>query len=153
MKTYRFAGLLAGLLALAGGTFVSTASAQVELAPNTIQGTVRFSNTNPLILDLLNSPANEGMSNLYMYASSLPPANRTAGSDYLPAASRTGTTYHLAVDSDAFGIAYVVSPRVSVRQKVKSVAVGSQNAVANSSAAPMSRQNTSISCTPDFTSL
>jgi len=114
MKTYRFIGLLAGLLALAGGAFVSTASAQVELVPNTISGTVRFSNTNPLILDLLNPPANEGMSNLYMYASSLPPANRTAGSDYLPAASRTETTYQLAVDSDAFGIAYVVSPRVSV---------------------------------------
>ena len=113
MKTYRFIGLLAGLLALAGGGLVSTASAQVELVPNTIAGTVRFSNTNPLILDLLNPPANEGMSNLYMYAYSLPPANRT-GSDYLPTASRTETTYQLAVDSDAFGIAYVVSPRVSV---------------------------------------
>ena len=114
MKTYRFTGLLAGLLALAGGAFVSTASAQVELVPNTISGTVRFSNTNPLILDLLNPPANEGMSNLYVSAYSLPPANRSATSDYLPTASRTETTYQLAVDSDAFGIAYVVSPRVSV---------------------------------------
>ena len=115
MKTYRFIGLLAGLLALAGGAFVSTASAQVELVPNTISGTVRFSNTNPVILDLLNPPANEGMSNLYLYASSLPPANRTASSDYFLAAdSRTETTYQLAVDSDAFGIAYVVSPRVSM---------------------------------------
>ena len=77
MKTYRFIGLFIGLLAGAGGGFVPKAMAQVELVPNSIQGTVRFSNVNPDILALLNPPGNEGMSYLYMYASSLPAASES----------------------------------------------------------------------------
>jgi hypothetical protein len=114
MTIHRCIGLSIGLLTLAGGGFVSRTSAQVELVPNTIQGQVRFSNINPAILDLLNPPSNEGMSNLYVYAYSLPPQNRTASSDFLNAATRTQTSYELAVDSDATGIAYVVTPRVSM---------------------------------------
>ncbi len=115
MKTRRFPGLLAILLALAGVGLNSTATAQVDLVPNVIEGTVRFSNLNPAVLDLLNPPSNQGMSNLYLYAASLPPANRSAASDFLPTASRTETTYALAVDSDVFGIAYEVFPRVSMQ--------------------------------------
>src|SRR5882672_1834470 len=114
MTIHRCIGLSLGLLTLAGSGFVSRTSAQVELVPNTIQGQVRFSNINPAILDLLNPPNNEGMSNLYVYAYSLPPQNRTASSDFLNAASRTETSYELAVDSDVTGIAYVVTPRLSM---------------------------------------
>jgi hypothetical protein len=89
-------------------------SQSVELVPNTIAGTVRFSNTNPAILGLLNPPNNEGMSNLYVYAYSPPPQNRIAASDFIPADSRTQATYELTVDSDAAGIEYIVTPRVSM---------------------------------------
>ena len=115
MKTYRFIGLFIGLLAGAGGGFVPKAMAQVELVPNSIQGTVRFSNVNPDILALLNPPGNEGMSYLYMYASSLPPATRSASTDYLTPSTRTDSVYEIAVDSDAAGISYVVTPRISLR--------------------------------------
>src|SRR5882672_4100467 len=114
MTIHRCIGLSLGLLTLAGSGFVSRVSAQVELVPNTIEGQVRFSNINPAILDLLNPPNNEGMSNLYVYAYSLPPQNRTASSDFLNAATRTETSYELAVDSDATGIAFVVTPRASL---------------------------------------
>ncbi len=109
MTTNHFLRYILGLL-----TCATTTLGQVELVPNTIQGTVRFSNANGAILDLLNPPNNEGMSNLYVYAYSLPPQSRTAASDYLDAASRTDTSYEIAVDSDALGIEYVVAPRVSM---------------------------------------
>ena len=109
MTTNHFIRYLLGLLACA-----TTTLAQVDLVPNTIQGTVRFNNANPAILDLLNPPDNEGMSNLYVYAYSLPPENRSASSDFLNAATRTETSYELKVDSDAIGIAYVVTPRLSM---------------------------------------
>lgn len=114
MKTYCFIGFSASLLALAGGGLATNASAQVELVPNTIQGTLRFNNANPAILDLLNAPNNEGMSNRYVYAYSGPPQNRIAASDYLPADSRTQSDYEITVDSDATGIEYAVWPRVSM---------------------------------------
>ena len=47
---------------------------QVILNPNTISGTVRFSNVNAAILNLLKSPGNEGMSNVVVLANSIPPA-------------------------------------------------------------------------------
>lgn len=92
----------------------SWVTAQIQFVPNTIQGTVRFSNINPTLLDLLNPPGNEGMSNLYVSASSLPPADRRSGTDILPILSRTEAPYSLAVDSDGTGIQYVVTPRVSM---------------------------------------
>jgi Zn-dependent metalloprotease len=114
----RFVGTrrsLPALLALSLLCFVAPeASGQVQFTPNTITGVVRFSNVNPAILDLLNPPGNEGMSNLYVYASSLPPDTRTAASDYLPVSSRVDASYELAVDSDVAGIAYSVTPRVSL---------------------------------------
>jgi Zn-dependent metalloprotease len=106
--------LLAGLLVLAGTALGPSASAQVDLVPNTIEGVLRFSNVNPAILELLNSPNDEGMSNLYLSAYSVPPASRSAVSDFLPASSRTESSYRLAVDSDAVGISYVVYPRLSM---------------------------------------
>ena len=114
MKTYRFIGLLLGLLAGAGGGFVPKTLAQVELVPNVIHGTVRFSNANPDILALLNPPGNEGMSYLYVSAYSLPPATRNASTDYLATSARTESIYEIAVDSDAGGISYTVAPRVSL---------------------------------------
>ncbi len=102
------------LLVLSLTAFAPRAPGQVELIPNTIEGTVRFNNANPSILSLLGSPANEGMSNLYVSAYSLPPYGRTAGSDVIPATSATQMDYQLAVDSDVVGISYVVSPRLSM---------------------------------------
>lgn len=88
--------------------------AQIQFVPNTIQGTVRFSNINPALLDLLNPPGDEGMINLYLTASSLPPADRSSATDLLPVLSRMEALYTLAVDSDISGIPYLVTPRVSM---------------------------------------
>lgn len=97
------------------GIVTHSTRAQVILNPNTIQGTVRFANTNPAILDLLNPPGDEGMNYVYSYASSLPPAPAmSSGTDSLPTTSRTSTVYQITVDSDAAGIAYVVSPRIAL---------------------------------------
>ena len=114
MKTNRIFGLLLSLLVWASAAQPLTVRAQVQFIPNSLQGMVRFSNVNPLILDLLNAPGDEGISHLYVSALSLPPADRSAGSDYLAVSSRSFTPYELAVDSDATGIAYTVTPRVSL---------------------------------------
>lgn len=86
--------------------------AQVILNPNTLTGTVRFTNSNPAILDLLNPPGNEGMSNLYLLANSALPAPPISANTYLSADSRTSTDYQITVDSDNTGISYVVAPWV-----------------------------------------
>ncbi|MBI3867308.1 MAG: M4 family metallopeptidase [Verrucomicrobia bacterium] len=57
------------------------------------------------------------MSNLFISAYSPPPADRSAASDYLPALTRTEAAYDLAVDSDGSGIAYLVTPRVSLLEE------------------------------------
>lgn len=61
MKAKYCIPLLIALLA-----FVVPLMGQVDLVPNTIQGTIRFSNSNPAILSLLEAPENEGISNLYV---------------------------------------------------------------------------------------
>ena len=86
---------------------------QVILHPNTISGTVRFSNANAFVLNLLKSPGNEGMSNLVVVANSLPPAPPIAAySDVFQATNRTVNSYHMTVDSANPGIAYAVSPYI-----------------------------------------
>ena len=101
------------LLALGLAASLVTGRAQVILHPNIVSGNVRFSNSNPAILDLLNPPGDEGMSNLLVTASSLPPAPPLgASSDYLIADSRTASDYQLTVESGSPGIAYAVTPVV-----------------------------------------
>ena len=86
---------------------------QVILNPNTISGTVRFSNVNAAILNLLKPPGNEGMSNVVVLANSIPPAPPIAAySDALPATNRTVNSYQLTVDSANPGIAYLVAPYI-----------------------------------------
>jgi len=102
------------LLCCVAGT--ASLNAQVILHPNTISGTVRFSNVNPAILHLLQPPGNEGMSNLVVRADSLPPAPPFGGySDSLPATGRTTTAYQITVDSGVPGIAYVLSPYLTMQ--------------------------------------
>jgi hypothetical protein len=83
--------------------------------PNTISGTVRFSNVNPAILSLLDAPGNEGLKYLYMTASSLPPAEPRGSSAVIdPPTSRLSSSYAITVDSDPAGIQYSVIPRASL---------------------------------------
>jgi hypothetical protein len=92
---------------------VAPARGQIFVHPNTLTGTLRFTNTNPAILDLLASPGDEGMSNLVVLASSVPPAPYiSASSDLLTATNRLVTSYQMTVESASPGIAYAVSPTV-----------------------------------------
>ncbi len=103
--------LLAAIGCLVGGLI--PVYGQVILNPNTITGMVRFSNVNPAILSLLESPGNEGMTNIELRADSLPPAPAFSGySDYLPATNRTEMSYQMTVDSGVPGIAYVLTPSI-----------------------------------------
>ena len=102
--TVGFVCLVAGLVPV---------RAQVILNPNTISGTLRFTNSNPAILNLLKPPGNEGMSNLVVLAYSIPPAPPiTTYSDVLPATNRVASAYQMTVDSDNPGIAYSVAPYI-----------------------------------------
>lgn len=86
---------------------------QVILNPNQSSGTIRFSNFNPSILNLLKPPGNEGLSNLVVLANSVPPAPPIAAySDSIQATNRTVTSYQLTVDSANPGIAYGVAPYI-----------------------------------------
>ena len=99
------------LLCSVAGT--ASLNGQVILNPNQISGTVRFSNANAAILDLLQPPGNEGMSNVVVVANSIPPAPPIAAySDVLPATNRTVNSYQLTVDSANPGIAYAVAPYI-----------------------------------------
>ena len=109
LKGSRRARVLLFLAGLAAG--IMPGNGQVILNPNTISGTVRFSNANAAILNLLKPPGNEGMSNVVVLANSIPPSPPiSAYSDYLPATNRTVTSYQMTVDSANPGIAYAVSP-------------------------------------------
>src|SRR5690349_8216590 len=93
-----------------------TAQGQVILHPNQLGGTISFNNANPAILNLLNAPGSEGMSNVYVTAYSLPPAGDfTANSDTLAATTRTSSSYDLTVESGNPGIAYSVGPLVTLQ--------------------------------------
>ena len=114
MRNHRFMTLLVSLLVFAVSDSTPRTFAQVEVFPNTIKGDVRFSNVNPSVLDRLNPPNMEGMSQLYVSASSPPPASRSANSELLPSSSQTETSYEITVDSDSSGLSYDVTPRVSM---------------------------------------
>ncbi|MFO1501658.1 MAG: hypothetical protein U1G07_25305 [Verrucomicrobiota bacterium] len=104
-----------GLMLACLVAFDRPGAAQVVLQPNTLRGTIRFSNTNPDILSLLNDPGNEGMKYVAVAANSLPPApSVSATSPALAPATPTSTSYQLTVDSDATGIAYGVTPSITL---------------------------------------
>ena len=110
MKTHQIIHALALSLACLG-TGHSVLHAQVIINPNPLGGTVRLSNVNPAIQNLLGDPGNEGLTNLYVMADSLPPAPAFhANSDSLSATGRLETSYTMTVDSANPGIAYAVSP-------------------------------------------
>ena len=93
----------------------TTTKAQVILHPTTLKGMVEFSNVNPVILDLLKPPGNEGMIALTVEASSLPPAEyRDSTSDPFPALSPLSASYQVIVDSGTPGIDYSVMPRATL---------------------------------------
>ena len=109
MKSNLWNSIALGLLCL--GATLGSGRGQVVVNPNLIQGTLQFTNTNPAILSLLGPPGNEGISNVYVTASSVPPADpRSAASDYLLATSGLSAPYQITVDSANPGIAYVVAP-------------------------------------------
>ncbi|HVM48007.1 MAG TPA: HYR domain-containing protein [Candidatus Acidoferrum sp.] len=97
------------------GASILPGAAQVFFHPNQLSGTIRFTNSNPAILSLLNPPGDEGMSNLVVLASSLPPAPTiSANSDTLQADKRVSASYQLTVESDSPGISYLVSPYLTM---------------------------------------
>jgi hypothetical protein len=101
------------------GTSLVPVRGQVILHPNTISGTVRFSNVNPAILSLLDAPGNEGMTNIEVRADSLPPAPAFGGySDSLTATGRTATTYQMTLDSSVTGIAYLLTPYIGMQDNL-----------------------------------
>jgi hypothetical protein len=109
MKRHVIVPLMAVLGCFVAG--LAPVRGQVILNPNTISGTVRFSNANAAILNLLKAPGNEGMSNVVVLANSIPPAPPIAAySDVLQATNRTVNSYQLTVDSASPGIAYAVAP-------------------------------------------
>lgn len=86
-----------------------------------IRGTLRFSNANPDILALLNSPGNEGMASYFITAASRPPAAPvTATTPEVPATGRVSSPYQITVAGSAAGIAYAISPRVSLANGAES---------------------------------
>ena len=113
LKRQLINSLATGLVCLGAG--LVPVRGQVILNPNTISGTLRFTNTNPSILTLLKPPGNEGMSNIVILANSVPPAPPiTAISDYFPATNRVTAAYQVTVDSANPGIAYSVQPDVTL---------------------------------------
>lgn len=104
--------LVLGLACLGFAAASVRLPAQVVFSSNQIAGTVRFTNSNPAILALLGPPGDEGMTNVDINASSLPPAEpRTAVTDLLPATGRLFSEYALTVDASPGGIQYQVVPR------------------------------------------
>jgi hypothetical protein len=81
-----------------------------------ITGTLTFNNASSAVLDLLDAPGNEGMSNLFLYADSVPEGRSTV-SPVQPAASLTSSSYAVTVDvdcTDPGGIPYRLSPVATV---------------------------------------
>jgi hypothetical protein len=88
----------------------------VGFCSNQITGTIRFNNSNPAILSLLNPPGNEGLTTFNIYFDSVPPG-RSGNSGSHPATGLTSSDYQVTVDADctnAAGISYVVTPYVSL---------------------------------------
>src|SRR5580698_6442679 len=96
MKRIAAFGLCGLMLHIAGLRL----NAQVTLYPNDINGTVQFTNTNPVIVDLLGPPGDLGITTGEIYADSLPPAPlfQTYGEFTTSAPSLSGT-YQITVES------------------------------------------------------
>jgi hypothetical protein len=103
------------LAVLAAWLGLGRLNAQVIVNPNYINGSVRFTNTNPIILSLLGAPSNLGMAAGTVLANSLPPTPAFQDTATFTASSPTGGTYQVAVDSDSPGISYAVSAYVNLQ--------------------------------------
>lgn len=90
-----------------------SATAQVPVNPQTIQGTVRFLNLDPLVLAVLGS-GGQGMTNLSIFASGLPPAPALTSFATQPALRRTNSPYQITVESDPVGYSYQVAIRAGM---------------------------------------
>ncbi len=93
---------------------VRPATAQIIANPQVVQGTVRFTNTNPAVLAILAAPGNEGMTNLTIIAASTPPAPQLTASAAAPGSSRVSAPFQITVESDPTGYAYDVSVRATM---------------------------------------
>jgi Zn-dependent metalloprotease len=103
-------------LLLAAGVGPSAFSQVAEVCTNDVRGTIRFNNTNPAVLHLLDTPGNEGVSNTLIYASSVPPG-RYSSSPWTPMVTRTGGDYAVTVSvdcNDSNGIPYQLTPLANV---------------------------------------
>ncbi|PWU21376.1 MAG: hypothetical protein C5B50_01840 [Verrucomicrobia bacterium] len=88
----------------------------VSVCTNRITGTVRFNNSNPAILDLLNAPGNEGMQDVFIYANSLP-RGYSSTSGWQPSSSKTSSDYSVVVDTDctnSTGVTYEITPGIAL---------------------------------------
>lgn len=113
------AALAATATDLAGNT--SEFSPCAAAAGPGIAGTLGFSNTNPALLNLLNAPGNDGMKSYFVAAATRPPAAPlTATTPEVPAGGRTNTPYQITVTGSPEGIAYAVTPRVSLANGAES---------------------------------
>jgi len=102
--------LIAALVAVSACSVVFGQS--TEVCTNRVQGTLTFNNANPAVLDLLEAPGNEGMSNVFVYAYSVPPG-RYSSSAGTPTATRTSGDYAVTVSvecNDSNGIPYQITP-------------------------------------------
>jgi hypothetical protein len=109
MKQQSIPSRFVGLAVWVGLCLMALAQGNPEFVPNTITGTLTFNNASPAVLNLLNTPGNDGMSNLLVYADSVPAA-RSSISPWQPTASRTQGDYEVTVDSTTNGIAYSLAP-------------------------------------------
>jgi hypothetical protein len=112
MNRYRTA--LTAVLAVAPLVAVAPASAQIVANPQVIQGNARFINSNPAVLAILGAPGNEGMSNLTIFATSLPPAPRLDSFALIPNSGRLNAPFQITVESDPVGYAYEVAVRAQM---------------------------------------
>ena len=90
------------------------ADCQIIANPQVIQGTVRFTNTDPGVLAVLGAPGNEGMTNLTLFAAAVAPAPPLTASAGIPGSGRTSAPFQITVESDPAGYAYDVSVRAAM---------------------------------------
>jgi hypothetical protein len=108
-----FPSVVAQLGWLVAGLGAGIGSA-AELAPRELRGHVRFSNTNPAILERLGPPGNEGATVLYITVAeffALPPRVSTA---YAVATNLLENDYSVVVSADAGGSFYDVQARITL---------------------------------------
>jgi hypothetical protein len=113
MKPILNAMRCAGLVAWATAVAAPSLQAQIIAHPNQIQGTVRFSNVNPAILNLLNPPANQGFTSAVVYAYGNVGGQGLSSYTIVNSASTpTSVAYEVTVESSPGGIEYGVTATV-----------------------------------------